>query len=139
MAKWILAGFGVVMAACAALVFVAGFALWQGASLAARAASLGIEQARATLERAAPPEVREQARARLDSTVEALRSGRFDPAVLSEAAWWLPGALVDGQLDANERRALWEKLDRLTPEARGEAAPVGAATLTRTALAERLR
>lgn len=119
MAKWVLGVFGVVAAAFAALVLLAGVAFWQGAGLAARFAGAGLEQARAALEQAAPPEARERARAQLDVTLEALRGGRFDPAVLSEAAWWLPGALADGSLDANEREALWEKLGRLTPEAGG--------------------
>jgi len=115
MSKWIVVICGALATGAVALMLVVGVALWQGASLAARVASVGIEQARAALEQAAPPEAREQARARLDATIAALRDGRFDREVLAEAAWWLPGALADGQLDASEKQALWGKLDRLTP------------------------
>jgi hypothetical protein len=114
--KWlvVLGGFGV---AALGLVMLAGVALWHGAGLAARAAGAGMERARAALERAAPPEAREQVRARLEGTITALREGDFDARVLGEMAWWLPGVLADGQLDARETQALWEKLDRLVREA----------------------
>jgi len=114
MSKWILVICAALATGAVALMLVVGVALWQGASLAARVASVGIEQARAALEQAAPPEAREQARAQLDATIEALRDGRFDREVLAEAAWWLPRALADGQLDSHEKQALWDKLDRLT-------------------------
>ena len=101
----------------ALIVGAAGFVAWQGATLAGRGAAAALEQARATLEQAAPPEARERARARLDEALAALRSGRFDAAALREAAFWLPGALADGRLDAAERELLWSKLDRIAPPA----------------------
>jgi len=121
-AKWIFMVCGALTAGFVALALVVGVALWQGASLAARVTSIGLEQARTALEAAVPPEASVAARARLDETIEALRDGRFDPAALGEVAWWLPGALVDGRLDTEERRILWEKLDRLAPAGSGEAA-----------------
>jgi hypothetical protein len=117
MAKWILAAIGVVAAACIGLVALAAVAFWQGASLAARAAEAGIQQARVALESAVPRETRDAAAAQIDTTITALREGRFDAGVLRETVVWLPGALLDGTLDAAETQALWEKMDRLTPEA----------------------
>jgi hypothetical protein len=122
--KWILIGSGALAALCLAVTVALGVAVWQGVSLAASAARIGIEHGRTALEQTLPPDAREQARARLDATVDALREGRFDAAVLSEAAWWLPNALADGQLDADEKRALLEKLDRLAPSLPADAESV---------------
>lgn len=117
MAKWVLGAIGLFAAACAGLALLAAVAFWQGASLAARAAEAGLEQARVALESSVPRETRDAAAAHLDTTITALREGRFDAGVLREAAFWLPGALLDGSLDAAETKVLWEKIDRLTPEA----------------------
>lgn len=124
MKKWVLAVCGIVATIVVALVVLSGVAVWQGGSLAARAAGAGIDQARAMIEEALPQDARRAANARLDAMIESLRAGRFDPAVLREVAGWLPGAVADGRLDASEREALWEKLGRLTPGEGGVDAPV---------------
>ena len=125
MVKWMFVGAGALAAVSVAIALALGVAIWQGASLVASAARIGIEHTRTAFEETVPPEARAQARVRLDSTVLALREGRFDTAVLSEAVWWLPGALADGQLDSDERRALWDKLDRLVLVSSDEARALG--------------
>jgi hypothetical protein len=110
----------------AILVGTVGFVVWKGAALAAGGAAFALEQARTTLEQAAPPEARERARERVDAALSALRHGRFDAAALRETALWLPGALVDGHLDAEERELFWRKLERAITPAHGDAAAVEA-------------
>lgn len=60
----------------------------------------------------APDRVKEQ----LDRAVALAREGRFDGGALRETVLWLPGALLDGQLDAAEIEMLAGKLDRVIAE-----------------------
>jgi len=73
----------------------------------------------------APAEIQQ----RLDRTLALVRDGQIDGGALRETVLWLPGALVDGQLDGAEIDILAGKLDRLiaapapapapTPQAEG--------------------
>jgi hypothetical protein len=122
MIKWLAIG---LLLAFLALGTLTCYALWQGAALGARVVGVGIAQARAALEEAAPPEARERARARIDAALAALRDGRLEPAQIRETALSLAGALADGRLDAGEREALWRELDRLAPEPAPPSSPAG--------------
>jgi hypothetical protein len=67
----------------------------------------------------APERVKEQ----LDRAVTLAQEGRIDGGALRETVLWLPGALLDGQLDAAEIEVLAGKLDRMIAEPAPAAAP----------------
>jgi hypothetical protein len=57
----------------------------------------------------APAEIQE----RLDTALARVRDGHVDAQALRDTVLWLPGALLDGSLDAAEVEALAGKLDRI--------------------------
>lgn len=50
---------------------------------------------------------------RFDRVLALVRAGRIDGAALRDTVVWLPGALLDGQLDSAEVETLAGKLDRV--------------------------
>ena len=50
---------------------------------------------------------------RLDRALALVRDGRIDAAALRDTVLWLPGALIDGRLDAAEADVLARSLERV--------------------------
>jgi autotransporter translocation and assembly factor TamB len=119
--KWL---FGIalgffVLAAVAAIGI--GWAVTSGGALLARTAASGLEMVRAEVAASLPPGLdRQRIETEVDAAMQALREGQIDGAVLRETLAWLPGALLDGQLDKAETLALGEKLARIPGPGSGE-------------------
>lgn len=115
--KLVIATVAVVAALVVAGVIGAGVLAVRGV---ASATAWALETARPMVE--AAPGMTGQIAERVDGAVAALREGRVDPGAVREALVWLPGALLDGRLDAEEVALLERKLDRILA-APGESAP----------------
>jgi len=104
------------------LLLIAGLG-WlavQSVSLVAGGVRTGIEIVRPYVEESLPVGLSRDALERqLDAAAEAARNGRLDLGAARDTLWWLPGALLDGELDAAETATLASKLERivtLTPD-----------------------
>jgi hypothetical protein len=107
------------LGAAAALLLVViigtGVLLVRGAATAATAA---LEWAQPAIESALPRDLAPDVVAdRLDRAIAVAREGRVNGAVVRDALFWLPLALLDGQLDAAEVAELGARLDRIVEPA----------------------
>jgi hypothetical protein len=106
-----------------------GWLVAQSAALVATGVRAGIDVVRPYVEEGLPVGIsREALEQRLDAAAEAARNGRIDLEAARDTLRWLPGALLDGQLDAAETAALGAKLERivrLSPPVGGAPPPIG--------------